>query len=199
MFDNLSSLYTLTVTRSGNGSGTVTGPGINCGFNCVEAYTPNTLVTLTPTADTDSIFAGWSGDPDCSDGQVTMNADKTCMATFNLLAGLPDLTGTWVTLTSSNGGKSVSGTLALSNIGPVNAGTFKVAFYLSDDGSTLGNLLRTTTVRRGISAGATKNTSFSTRSRRTSLSGKFLIALIDSGNSITESDKNNNRAVAVIP
>ena len=199
MFDNLSSLYTLTVTRSGNGSGTVTGDGINCGFNCTEAYTPNTPVTLTPIADTDSIFAGWSGDPDCSEGQVTMNADKTCIATFNLLLGLPDLTGTWVTLTSSNGGKSVSGTLALSNIGPVGAGTFKVAFYLSDDGSTLGSLLRTTTVRRGISAGATKNISFSTRSRRTSLSGKFLIALIDSGNSVTESDKNNNRAVAVIP
>ena len=199
MFDNLSSLYTLTVTRSGNGSGTVTGPGINCGFNCKEAYTPDTPVTLTATADTDSIFAGWSGDPDCSDGQVTMNADKTCTATFNLLLGLPDLTGTWVTLTSSDGGKSVSGTLALSNIGLVSAGTFKVAFYLSDDGSTLGNLLKTSTIRRGIAAGTTKNISFSTRSRRTSLSGKYLIALIDSGNSISESDKNNNRAVAVIP
>src|SRR4030042_1217770 len=134
MFDNLSSLYTLTVTRSGNGSGTVTGPGINCGFNCKEAYTPDTPVTLTATADTDSIFAGWSGDPDCSDGQVTMNADKTCIATFNLLLGLPDLTGTWVTLTSSDGGKSVSGTLALSNIGLVSARRFRVAFSLSADG-----------------------------------------------------------------
>jgi|GEM_PF-6336090 len=199
MFDNLSSLYALTVTRSGNGSGTVTGPGINCGFNCRETYTPNTPVTLTATADTDSIFAGWGGDPDCSDGQVTMNADKTCTATFNLLLGLPDLTGTWLTLTSSNGGKFVSGTLVLSNIGPVSAGTFRVAFYLSDDGSTLGNLLKTSTIRRGIAAGTTKNISFSTRSKRISLSGKFLIALIDSTHSVTESDKNNNRAVAVIP
>ena len=199
MFDNLSSLYTLTVTKSGNGSGTATGPGINCGIDCREAYTAEPLVTLTATADTDSIFAGWSGDPDCSDGQVTMNADKTCTATFNLLSGLPDLTGTWVTLTSSNDGKSVSGTLALSNIGPVGAGTFRVAFYLSDDGSTLDNLLRTFTIRRGIAAGTTKNISFSTRSRIASLSGKFLIALIDPANSITESDKNNNRAVAVIP
>ncbi len=199
MFDNLSSLYTLTVTRSGNGSGTVTGPGINCGSNCREAYTPDTPVTLTATPGTDSIFAGWSGDPDCSDGQVTMNADKTCIATFNLLLGLPDLTGTWVTLTSSDGGKSVSGTLALSNIGLVSARRFKVAFYLSDDGSTLGNLLETSTLRRGVAAGTTKNIPLSTRSRRTSLSGKFLIALIDSGNSVTESDKNNNRVVAVIP
>jgi CARDB/Divergent InlB B-repeat domain len=199
MFDNLSSLYTLTVTKTGNGSGTVTGPGISCGFNCREAYTPNTLVTLTATANTDSTFVGWSGDPDCSDGQVTMNADKTCTATFNLLLGLPDLSGTWVTLTSSDGGKSVSGTLAVKNNGAVNAGTFKVAFYLSDDGSTFGNLLKTNIVRRGVGAGATKNISFSFRSRRTSLSGKYVIALIDSDNSVIESDENNNRAAAGIP
>jgi len=199
MFDNLSSLYALTVTKSGNGNGTVTGPGINCGFNCKETYTPNTLVSLTATADTDSIFAGWSGDPDCSDGQVTMNADKICTATFNLLLGLPDLTGTWVTLTSSDGGKYVSGTLALTNTAPVAAKRFKVAFYLSDDGSTLGNLLKTSTLWRGLSASTTKNISFSTRSWRTSFSGKFIIALIDSGNSVTESNESNNRAVAVIP
>ncbi|NWG02532.1 MAG: hypothetical protein HXY44_06730 [Syntrophaceae bacterium] len=199
MFDNLSSLYTLTITKSGNGSGTVTAPGISCGLKCTEDYIPNTLVTLSATPNTDSLFAGWSGDPDCSDGQVTMNADKTCTATFNLLAGLPDLTGTWVTLTSSDGGKSVSGTLAVSNVGPADAKRFKVAFYLSDDGLTLGNLLKTSTFRRGLVAGATKDISFSTRSRRTSLSGKFLIALIDSDNSVTESDKNNNRAVSVIP
>jgi hypothetical protein len=177
----------------------VTGPGINCGFNCKETYTPNTLVTLIPTADTDSIFAGWSGDPDCSDGQVTMDADKICTATFNLLLGIPDLTGTWVTLTSSNGGKNVSGTLTLTNLAPVGARRFKVAFYLSDDGSTLGNLLKTSTFWRGMGASTTKNISFSTRTRRTSLSGKFIIALIDSGNSITESDESNNRAVALIP
>lgn len=199
LFDNLSSLYTLTITKSGNGSGTVTAPGISCGLNCTEDYIPNTLVTMSATPNTDSLFAGWSGDPDCSDGQVTMNADKTCIATFNLLLGLPDLTGTWVTLTSSDEGRSVSGTLTVSNIGPVNAKRFKVAFYLSDDGINLGNLLKTSTFRRGLVAGATKDISFSTRTRRTSLSGKFLIALIDSDNSVTESDKNNNRAVSVIP
>jgi hypothetical protein len=199
MFDNLSSLYTLTVNKSGNGNGTVTGPGISCGFNCTEAYTPDTLVTLTATPEAGSTFAGWSGDPDCSDGQVTMNADKTCTATFNLPGTLLDLSGTWVTLTSSDGGKSVSGTLALNNTGTLGTRGFKVAFYLSDDGITFGNLIKTSSIRRGVGAGATMNISFSFRSRRTSLSGKYIIALIDSDNSVIESDENNNRAAAGIP
>jgi len=78
--------YTLTVTKSGTGSGAVTSnpPGINCGADCSEEYTYNTVVTLGATPDPGSTFAGWSGDPDCSDGQVTMTADLTCTATFTL-------------------------------------------------------------------------------------------------------------------
>jgi uncharacterized repeat protein (TIGR02543 family) len=80
--------YTLTVSRSGSGSGVVTSSpaGINCGSDCSEPYNYNTLVTLTATPDTGSAFAGWSGS--CSGTnpttQVTMNADKTCTATFTL-------------------------------------------------------------------------------------------------------------------
>lgn len=76
---------TLAVTKSGTGSGTVTSSpaGINCGVDCSEAYASGTLVTLTATADIGSTFSSWSGDADCSDGQITMNASKTCTATFN--------------------------------------------------------------------------------------------------------------------
>ncbi|MGQ9696132.1 MAG: CFI-box-CTERM domain-containing protein [Thermodesulfobacteriota bacterium] len=80
--------YTLTVTKSGTGSGTVTSSpsGINCGTDCSEAYRVNALVTLTASASTDSIFTGWSGDADCADGQVTMDADKNCIANFDLIS-----------------------------------------------------------------------------------------------------------------
>ncbi|GEM_PF-382678 len=78
--------FTLTVTKSGTGTGTVTSSptGINCGTDCSESYNNSTAVTLTATPATGSTFAGWSGDADCSDGSATMNASKTCTATFNL-------------------------------------------------------------------------------------------------------------------
>jgi hypothetical protein len=75
-----------TMTAAGTGSGTVTSTpaGINCGTDCSENYASGTSVKLTATPAAGSTFAGWSGDPDCSDGLVTMNAGKTCDATFNL-------------------------------------------------------------------------------------------------------------------
>ena len=76
--------FTLSVNKQGNGSGTIssTPSGINCGGDCTQAYNQNTQVTLTPTPDAGSIFGGWSGDADCSDGVVTMGANKTCTAIF---------------------------------------------------------------------------------------------------------------------
>ncbi len=76
--------YILTVDKTGSGSGTVTSTpaGIDCGTDCDEAYLPGTSVTLIATPTFDSTFGGWSGDPDCADGQVTLDANKQCTATF---------------------------------------------------------------------------------------------------------------------
>ncbi len=78
--------YTLEVTKDGRGSGTVTSipAGIACGDDCTQDYNFNTSVHLAAAASTGSIFGGWSGDPDCSDGVVILSANKTCTATFNL-------------------------------------------------------------------------------------------------------------------
>ena len=77
---------TLYITKAGTGSGTVTSnpTGINCGADCTEPYNSGTVITLTATADANSDFVGWSGNADCSDGQVTMTGDITCTATFNI-------------------------------------------------------------------------------------------------------------------
>ena len=68
--------YTLSVTKSGTGSGTVNSSpaGISCGSDCSQSYSANTQVSLSATASSGSSFAGWSGNSDCSDGIVTMNA-----------------------------------------------------------------------------------------------------------------------------
>jgi hypothetical protein len=78
--------FTLDVTTAGAGSGTVTSSpaGIDCGSDCTEDYTSGTPVTLTPAPNAGSAFAGWSGDADCSDGVVTMDAAKTCTAKFDI-------------------------------------------------------------------------------------------------------------------
>ena len=53
----------LTLTKSGNGSGTVTdlSNGINCGIDCTEPFPVGALVTLTAVAAPGSVFVGWSG------------------------------------------------------------------------------------------------------------------------------------------
>ena len=76
--------YTLTVSKSGTGTGRVTATGISCGADCSEVYTSGTSVTLTATAASGSTFAGWSG-TGCSEGTVTVNESMTCTATFNLI------------------------------------------------------------------------------------------------------------------
>lgn len=81
---NQNQQFTLSVIKSGKGSGTVTSspPGINCGNDCTEDYQSSISVTLTATPNPGSKFAGWSGDPDCTDGVVSMNVAKTCYAKF---------------------------------------------------------------------------------------------------------------------
>jgi hypothetical protein len=86
IFDYQPATYTLSVSKSGTGNGSITSSpsGISCGSDCSESYLSGTSVTLTATASTDSIFAGWNGDSDCSDGVVVMNSSKNCVAVFNL-------------------------------------------------------------------------------------------------------------------
>ncbi len=58
--------------------------GIDCGSVCSASYNSDTVVSLTVAPDINSDFAGWSGDADCTDGQVAMNADRICLAMCNL-------------------------------------------------------------------------------------------------------------------
>jgi YVTN family beta-propeller protein len=76
---------TLTIAKAGTGSGVVTSQtgGIWCGVACSAEFTLGATVTLSAYYDPSyHSFAGWSGDPDCADGVITLTANKTCVATF---------------------------------------------------------------------------------------------------------------------
>lgn len=79
--------FTLAVNLTGAGVGVVTSvpPGIDCGVDCDNIYIYGTVVNLNTLADPVSVFTGFSGDPDCSDGEVTMLSDISCDANFDFL------------------------------------------------------------------------------------------------------------------
>jgi hypothetical protein len=78
--------YTVTTSRAGTGSGTITGTGISCGTDCSETVLEGTSVTLTAKPASGSTFSGWSGA--CSGNQTTctvsVTAPTNALATFTL-------------------------------------------------------------------------------------------------------------------
>ena len=90
----------LTVNRAGTGTGTVTGPGIDCGTTCTQKFPPNTSVRLQANnTDPASAFTSWSG--------CTSTNGSTCTV---LMASARAVTATFtshkltVTLTGVGGG-----------------------------------------------------------------------------------------------
>ena len=116
----------LTVTKAGNGAGTVTSSpaGINCGAICSASLVQGT-VDLTAIAANGSTFAGWSNGPGnaicagtgaCS---IPLTVDSTVIATFTLSAVPVSVTAN---VASGNGG---SGTVTcLPNGGVVPCGSY---------------------------------------------------------------------------
>jgi hypothetical protein len=79
---------TLSVAKTGAGSGTVTSSdgAIDCGTVCSQKYAPGTPVTLTAAAVAGSTFTGWSGGgcSGTSDCTVTVNSSTAVTANFDL-------------------------------------------------------------------------------------------------------------------
>lgn len=78
---------TLSVAVEGSGAGTVISSpaGIDCGSVCSAVFPHASLVTLTATPATGSVFAGWAGAcGGTGDCVVTMDADQTVSATFDV-------------------------------------------------------------------------------------------------------------------
>jgi uncharacterized repeat protein (TIGR02543 family) len=135
--------YTLTVGKSGTGSGTVTSSpiGIDCGSTCSANFNSATVVTLSAVATTGSTFAGWSGA--CTGSgtcQVSMDAAKSVTANFSqityTLTANNDSHGT-VTL-NPTGGTYASGTTV--TLTPVPSQAY---LFMSWSGTNSGDIIDT--------------------------------------------------------
>ncbi len=99
---NFTRIYSLNLSKSGTGAGTVKSDvgNINCGTVCSDKYDANQIVTLTATPDANSVFNNWIirtrtllgtytvkrvNGSQCT---VTMNAAKSVTATFTRVYSL---------------------------------------------------------------------------------------------------------------
>ncbi len=85
--------FNLSVVNIGAGTGVVTSvpAGISCGATCTASFASNSIVTLTATAGTNSVFRGWSGGCAGTDAcVVTLISNTTCTANFDALPVISD-------------------------------------------------------------------------------------------------------------
>jgi uncharacterized repeat protein (TIGR01451 family) len=116
--------FPLTVSKSGNGDGTVSNGGgqISCDPTCSANFTSGSTVNLTATADSFSTFSGWSGSG-CSGNagcSVLMDQSRSVTAEFTSVAANLAVTGS-VGPTFPSVGNDVVYTLQVTNNGPASA------------------------------------------------------------------------------
>ena len=113
--------YILTVTKAGNGNGTVMSSpaGINCGSDCSETYAKVQKVKLTARADAGSVFTGWSGGGCSGTGICTVTVDDVITVTATFTLKIPDISVAQTSLDfgSVMVGKKAAKTLKINNNG----------------------------------------------------------------------------------
>jgi hypothetical protein len=132
---------TLTVQRTGNGTVTSSPGGITCGTGgtaCSAIFNKDSSVTLTATADSGSIFTGWSGGGCSGTGTcvVSLTNDTTVTATFTTATTLINENFDSVTPTALPSGWS-SSIITSNGAWATHAGTVHPASIAAHSGSNL--------------------------------------------------------------
>jgi len=99
----------LTVVRSGSGSGTVTSSpaGIDCGATCSTTIPAATSIDLMATAASGSVFAGWSGGGCSGTGTCTVTAAAATSVNALFMLAAPNAMGVATPGSLEFGGQSM--------------------------------------------------------------------------------------------
>lgn len=186
---------------------TIATPAVSVDFAVVSG--PNAGASVTQLTDING-HAAFTYPSNGSPGTDTIMATGSvsgvsfsCSATKLWETGpCANLSGTWSKVKNKcklkNGvlGCKVSGKLTILNSGSVDSGDSVVQFFLSSD-TTLdgGDLLLADETVKPIKVGKTGKVKGSVQLTEVDTVGKFVIAVIDSGNAISECNENDNIAV----
>jgi Tol biopolymer transport system component len=173
-------------------------PTISAGGSCTV------IVTFSPTSEgsKSATLQIASNDTDTSTLNVSLSGTGGTQA-----ADLPDLTGTWSSMTqtckeTSSGTKcKIIGIVNIQNIGNETAYSSALRFYLSNDAIfDAGDTLLKESSTGKVNAGASKDKKLKYKFPiGETASGKYVIALIDADNEVSEINENNNNIPYLLP
>jgi len=177
----------LTVPRDSAAGATVT-------YTVAAAdNSPGVTVSCSPASGT--VFPPGTTTVTCT---ATDAAGNQSVCTFTVtVVSRPDLTGSWSRLSQNGSGRDLKGILLAHNAGRSTSGKTQVRFFLSPDNTLdAGDTLLKASPLAALRPGTTKKVSLNAKvPAGQSASGKFVIAVLDPLNAVTESDENNNRIV----
>jgi hypothetical protein len=166
--------------------------------NCSACRDSLATVTVTTASQTDGTGVGQNT---TVSPQITYASEKAVKVTTKFLCGIPDLTGSWISLAqtcnpTSRGQKcKISGTLSIENVGTQDAPSSSVRFYVSDDGDydegvdTFLKRVSTGKVKLGSSKRKKLSYSFTVGESAT---GRYIVAVIDTDDTVAEHLETNN-------
>jgi hypothetical protein len=121
-----------------------------------------------------------------------LKSTDSCIVMVTQIGAGPDLTGKWVSLNSSHIWCLIRANFKVENLGTQDAKSFSLYFYLSEDATLDGTDMRIGNRSvDSLGAGQAKDIILKTKYPN-STAYTYIIAQVDAGNAVSETDETNN-------